>query len=131
MGRGNSSHRTQFTTLKDADKGQKWPQDHCIKELLRHGVPQGAVLLTCDGFCAGTALLGIEVPKALDAVRVVVLGGELLSSQGGLAAHADKALLVPGLIPVGHSSLGEGLEGERTCWGHTGKGKQPSQGAGT
>lgn len=81
-----------------------------------HGAPQRAALLTCDGLCAGTALLGIEVPKALDAVRVVILGGELLPSQGGLAARAHKALLVPGLIPVGHSSLGEGLQEESTCW---------------
>lgn len=68
-----------------------------------------AVLLTCDGLCAGTALLGIEVPKALDAVGVVILGGELLASQGGHAACADKTLLVPWLVPVGHSSLGQGL----------------------
>lgn len=68
-----------------------------------------ATTKACDGLCAGAALLGIEVPKALDAVWVVILGGELLPSQGGLAARADKALLVPGLIPVGHSSLGEGL----------------------
>lgn len=63
----------------------------------------------CDGLCAGTALLGIEVPKALDAVRVVILGGELLASQGRLAACADETLLVPRLIPVSHSSLGQGL----------------------
>lgn len=63
----------------------------------------------CDGLCAGSALLGIEVPKALDAVGVVILGGELLASQGGHAACADKTLLVPRLVPVGHSSLGQGL----------------------
>lgn len=111
MGRGNSSHRTQFTTVKDADKGTE-----VAPGPLHHGVPWRAALLTCDGLCAGTALLGIEVPKALDAVGVVILGGELLPSQGGLAARADKALLVPGLIPVGHSSLGEGLQQERKCW---------------
>lgn len=71
------------------------------------------VPLTCDGLCAGTALLGIEVSKALDAVGVVILGGELLASQGGLAARADEALLVPRLVPVGHPSLGEGLQEER------------------
>lgn len=75
-----------------------------------------AVLLTCDGLCAGTALLGIEVPKALDAVGVVILGGELLASQGGLAACADETLLVPRLIPVSHSSLGQGLREESTHW---------------
>jgi len=73
-----------------------------------------AVLFTCDGLCAGAALLGIEVPKALDAVRVVILGGELLPGQGGLAACADKTLLVPRLIPVSHSSLGQGLWEEST-----------------
>lgn len=103
MGRGNSSHRTRLTTVKDADKGTEVAPR-----------PLRTDLLTCDGLCAGTALLGIEVPKALDAVRVVILGGELLPSQGGLAARADKALLVPGLIPVGHSSLGEGLQQEST-----------------
>ena len=75
-----------------------------------------AVLLTCDGLCAGTALLGIEVPKALDAVRVVILGGELLASQGGLAACADETLLAPRLIPVSHSSLGQGLQEESAHW---------------
>lgn len=75
-----------------------------------------AVLLTCDGLCAGTALLGIEVPKALDAVGVVILGGELLASQGGLAACADETLLVPRLIPVSHSSLGQGLQEGSTRW---------------
>lgn len=68
-----------------------------------------ALLLTCDGLCAGTALLGIEVPEALDAVRVVILGGELLAGQGCLAARADKTLLMPRLVPVRHSSLGQGL----------------------
>lgn len=75
-----------------------------------------AVVLTCDGLCAGAALLGVEVPKALDAVGVVVLGGELLASQGSLAACADEALLVPWLIPVSHSSLGEGLREESAHW---------------
>lgn len=69
-----------------------------------------ALLLTCDGLCAGAALLGIEVSEALDAVRVVILGGELLAGQGCLAARADKTLLVPWLVPVRHSSLGQGLQ---------------------
>lgn len=97
--------------MKDADKGTE-----VAPGSLHQSVPLRAVLLTCDGLCARTALLGIEVPKALDAVWVVILGGELLPSQGGLAARADKALLVPGLIPVGHSSLGEGLQEGNTCW---------------
>lgn len=71
-----------------------------------------AVVLTCDGLGAGAALLGIEIPKALDAVRVVILGGELLPSQRGLAARADETLLVPRLVPVSHSSLGQGLQEE-------------------
>lgn len=110
------------------------PEQACwveMGELQRAALPQGvplgtrprpawrkhpvtrAIPLTCDGLCAGTALLGIEVSKALDAVGVVILGGELLASQGGLAARADKALLVPRLVPVGHPSLGQGLQEER------------------
>lgn len=65
--------------------------------------------LTCDGLCAGAALLGIKAAKALDAVGLILLRGELLPSQGGLAACADEALLVPRLLPVSHSSLGQRL----------------------
>lgn len=79
---------------------------------LRKHCATRAILLTRDGLCAGAALLGIEVPKALDAVGVVILGGELLASQGRFAACADETLLVPRLIPVGHSSLGQGLREE-------------------
>lgn len=65
--------------------------------------------LTCDGLCAGAALFGIKAAKALDAVGLVLLRGELLPSQGGLAACADEALLVPRLVPVSHSALGQRL----------------------
>lgn len=64
---------------------------------------------TRDGLCAGTALFGIKAAEALDAVGLILLRCELLPGQGSLTACADKALLVPRLIPVGHSSLGQRL----------------------
>lgn len=61
----------------------------------------------CDGLGASAAFLCIEVPKALDAVWLVILRGELLPGQGRPAARADKTLLVPRLIPVSDATLGQ------------------------
>lgn len=67
----------------------------------------GPLSLTCDGLGASAAFLCIEVPKALDAVWLVILRGELLPGQGRPAARADKTLLVPRFIPVSDATLGQ------------------------
>ena len=69
----------------------------------------GDILLTCNWFTAGCAPLAEELPKAVSAVRLVVPGGEPLAGQGLLTVSAGEALPVPGVVPVGHSALGDHL----------------------
>lgn len=66
--------------------------------------------LACNWFGAGLALLGIQAAKALEAVRAVVSGGEVLTCQLCLTVSAHKTLLVPRLVPVGHAAFSQGLK---------------------
>lgn len=65
--------------------------------------------LTADGVGAAGTLLGIQVAEAVQAVGKLVSGREALPAQRLLAGGAHKALLVPGLLPVGDPSSGDGL----------------------
>lgn len=67
--------------------------------------------LTADRDGAGGTFLGKQVAEAVEAVSEVVPRGEALADQLILAPDANEALLVPGLVPVVHSSAGDGLEG--------------------
>ena len=64
---------------------------------------------TCNWFAAGGASLTEELPEAVSTVRFVVPGREPLSGQRLLAVSAGETLPVPGLVPVGHSTLGDHL----------------------
>jgi len=66
--------------------------------------------LACDWFAAGLTLLGIKAAKALEAVRAVVSGGEVLTRQLCLTAGAHKTLLMPWLIPIGHTTFSQSLK---------------------
>jgi len=61
---------------------------------------------TSDGFAAGCAALGEQLPEAVGAVRLVVPGGEPLAGQRFLAVGACEALSVPRLVAVRHAALG-------------------------
>lgn len=90
--------------------------------------------LTADCTAAGDAFLGKQVAEAVEAVDEVVPGREALVRQLVLAADADEALLVPGLVAVIHAACGDGLEeGERlqTGTGITGITVTMNQGSGT
>jgi len=63
----------------------------------------------CDWLAAGGAPLGEQLPEAVGAVRLVITRGEPLSCQGLLAVRASEALPVPGVVTVGHPSLGDYL----------------------
>jgi len=63
----------------------------------------------CNWFTAGGAPLAEELPEAVSTVRLVVPGGEPLASQGLLTVSTGEALPVPGVVPVGHSALGDHL----------------------
>jgi len=63
----------------------------------------------CDWLAAGGAPLGEQLPEAVGAVRFVITRGEPLSCQGLLAVRAGEALPVPGVVTVGHPSLGDHL----------------------
>lgn len=63
----------------------------------------------CDGLGAGLTLLGVQAPEALEAVGAFVSGGEVLPGQLRLTARTHKTLLMPRLVPVGHSSFGQSL----------------------
>ena len=65
--------------------------------------------VTCDRFAAGCTSLAEELPEAVSTVRLVVPGGEPLAGQGLLTVGAGETLPVPGLVPVGHSTLGDHL----------------------
>lgn len=67
--------------------------------------------LTADGGGAVGTLLGKQVAEAVEAVGEVVPRGEALSSQLLFAADTNKALLMPGLVAVVHSTSGDGLRG--------------------
>lgn len=69
----------------------------------------GQVDVTADGTGAGSAFLGKQVTEAVEAVDKVVPRREALASQLALAADADEAFLVPGLVPVIHAACGDGL----------------------
>lgn len=90
---------------------------------------RGAQLdLTADGAAAGNALLGKQLAEAAEAVDKVVPGREALAGQLGLAAGADEALLVPGLLPVVHASCGDGLDKGSGLQVRTGTGAQGRRG---
>lgn len=65
--------------------------------------------LACDWFGAGLTLLGVQAAEALEAVRAVVSGGEVLTRQLRFTVGAHKTLPVPRLVPVGHTAFGQGL----------------------
>lgn len=65
---------------------------------------------TADRGGAVSTFLGKQVAEAVEAVGKVVPGGEALAGQLLLAADADEALLMPGLVTVVHSSGGDGLK---------------------
>lgn len=65
---------------------------------------------TTDWSGAVSTFLGKEVAEAVEAVGKVVAGGEALAGQLLLAPNANEALFMPGLVPVVHSSSGDGLK---------------------
>lgn len=70
---------------------------------------QGQVDVTADCTGARSTFLGKQVTEAVEAVDKVIPRREPLASQLALAANADKAFLVPGLVPVIHATCGDGL----------------------
>ena len=66
-------------------------------------------MVTCNWFTAGCAPLAEELPEAVSAVGLVIPGCEPLASQGLLTVGAGETLPVPGVVPVGHSALGDHL----------------------
>ena len=83
------------------------------------------VLHTTDGGGAGGTLLGIQVAEAVEAVGKVIPGGEALAGELLLAASAQEAVFVPGLVMVRHPAGGDGLRervqrgrerGVMRCW---------------
>lgn len=64
---------------------------------------------TGDGFGAAHTLLGVQVAEAVQAVGVVLSGGEALAGQLLPAADAQEALAVPRFLLVRHPSCGNGL----------------------
>lgn len=62
-----------------------------------------------DGFGAAHTLLGVQVAEAVQAVGVVLSGGEALAGQLFPAADAQETLAVPWLLLVRHPSCGDGL----------------------
>lgn len=66
---------------------------------------------TCDGALAAAALGCKEFSKTGHTVGIVISGGELLPCQGRLAAGADQAFPMPGLVTVCHATLRQCLWG--------------------
>lgn len=69
--------------------------------------------LTADGVGAPSALLGIQVTEAVQAVGKLVSGREALPGQRLLAGGAHEALPVPRLLPVRDAPGGDGLQEAR------------------
>lgn len=69
--------------------------------------------LACDWFAAGLTLLGVQVAKALKAIRAVIPGGEVLTRQLCLTAGAHKTLLVPWLLSIGYATFSQSLKSEQ------------------
>jgi len=65
--------------------------------------------LASDGFAAGGAPLREQLAEAVRTVRLVIPGGESLSSKGLLAVGAGEAFPMPGVVAVGYSSLRDHL----------------------
>lgn len=59
---------------------------------------------TTDRVCASSTLFGVKVAEAAQAIRKLIPGGKALSGQLLLASSANKALLMPGLLPVSNAS---------------------------
>lgn len=66
-------------------------------------------MITANGGSAGSTLLGIQVAEAVETISKVISRGKPLARQLLFAASAQEAVLVPGLIAVGHSTSGDGL----------------------
>lgn len=64
---------------------------------------------TTDRICASSTLFGVKVAEAAQAIRKLIPGGKALSGQLLLASSADKALLMPGLLPVSNASWSDSL----------------------
>lgn len=72
---------------------------------------------TTDRGGAGGALLGIQVAKAVETVGEVIAGGEALAGELLLAAGAQEAVFMPGLVAVRHPTGGDGLLAVHTLHG--------------
>jgi len=70
--------------------------------------------LTCDSLGAAAALLGEHVTVAVGAVRLLVLGRELLLGELLVAVGAGETLAVPRHVLVGHAPLVDHLGGAGT-----------------
>lgn len=70
-----------------------------------------------DGGGAGGTLLGIKVAEAVETIGKVISRGKPLARQLLLAAGAQEAVLVPGLVTVGHPTSGDGLLAVHTLHG--------------
>lgn len=73
--------------------------------------------LTTDGGGAGGTFLSVEVTEAVETICKVILRGEPLAGQLLLAAGAEEAVLVPGLVTVSHATGSDGLKKKKR---HTG-----------
>lgn len=76
-------------------------------------------MLTTNGGGAGGTLLGIKVAEAVETIGEVISRGKPLARQLLLAASAQEAVLVPGLVTVGHPAGGDGLRGNKDVYCHT------------
>lgn len=70
-----------------------------------------------NGSGAGGTLLGIKVAEAVETICKVISRSKPLARQLLLAASAQEAVLVPGLLTVGHSASGDGLLAVNTLHG--------------
>lgn len=68
------------------------------------------MMITANGGGAGGTLLGIQVAEAVETIGKVISRGEPLARQLLLAASAQEAVLVPGLVMIGHPASGDGLK---------------------
>lgn len=60
--------------------------------------------LTCNRFLASSTLLGMKFAETVYTVWVLIFGNESLSRQLSVAHSTHKALFMPRLVMVGHSS---------------------------